>query len=174
MRNAQLVFQEEGIEAPRGIAADTDQEGRKMLYGVLVAMGLVAGALITAAVLSMNSNRDLPLDPACSLSSHACSRTLPDGTRISVRIAPNLPSALKPFNVDVHLSGNEAVRVEFSERGADDGLDQARLTQVGPEHWQGVGRLSLCGSAAMTATVVVSIDGLEWRVPFGFAMESAR
>lgn len=174
MKNAELVFQEEAVAPRPGVGASTDGEGKKMLYGVLAVVGLVAVALITAAVLSMNTNRVLTLDPTCSLSKHACSRTLPDGTQVSMSIAPSLPSALKPFNVDVRLTGGEAVRVEFSVLGADDGLDQAKLKQVGPGHWQGLGRLSLCGNAAMTATAVVSIDGLDWRVPFGFEMLPSR
>lgn len=174
MKNAELAFPQEHADGRQGIDVNSDREGMKMFYRVLLVIGLVAIAMVTGAVLSMNRDRDLPLDATCSLSTSDCARALPNGIQVRMGIAPARPTALQPFNVDVRLSGGEAVRVEFAIRGAGDGLDQAKLTQVGPGHWQGVGRLSLCGDSAMTAIAVVSVDGLEWRVPFGFEMKPAR
>lgn len=149
-------------------------EGRAMLLGLALGTVAVAGMLAWFPVLAKKTDNVLPLDPACTLSAGECMRTLPDGTEIRMQLEPDLPAALKPFEVDVRVFGGEAIRVEFAVRDADGGLDQARLERVGPGHWQGTGRLSWCGNAAMTATAVVNSNGKEWRVPFAFVMEPSR
>lgn len=149
-------------------------EGRAMLFGLALGTAVVTGMLAWFPILPKKIDRVLPLDLACTLSAGECMRTLPDGTEIRMRLDPARPLALKPFTVDVRVFGGAAARVEFAVRDADGGLDQAQLERVGPGHWQGTGRLSWCGNAAMTATAVVDSNGLEWRVPFGFEMEPAR
>ncbi|HEX8979751.1 MAG TPA: hypothetical protein VF811_08600 [Parasulfuritortus sp.] len=149
-------------------------EGRAMLLGLALGIGVIALMLVRFPVLAKKADHILPLDPACTLSTGECTRTLPDGTEIRMRLDPDQPAALKPFDVDVRVFGGEAIRVEFAVRDADGGLDQAPLERVGPGHWQGQGRLSWCGNAAMTATALVDSNGREWRVPFAFEMEPAR
>jgi hypothetical protein len=149
-------------------------EGRAMLLGLALGIGAIAIMLARFPILARHTDRVLPLDPACTLSAGECMRTLPDGTEIRMRLDPARPLALKPFGVDVRVFGGEAIRVEFAVRDADGGLDQASLERVGPGHWQGTGRLSWCGNAAMTATAVVDSNGREWQVPFAFEMEPAR
>jgi hypothetical protein len=145
-----------------------------MLAGLLLGACMVGGLLLRFPMTAPAPDHRLPLDPACTLGEGECSRPLPGGGELGLRLDPPRPEALRPFQVELRVYGGEARRVEFAVRGADGALDRVRLQRSGPGRWQGQGMLSWCGTAEMVATAVVESGGREWRVPFAFDMEPAR
>ena len=108
--------------------------------------------------------RRLAPDPACDLRSGGCTRTLPDGGVLTLRITPEELPLMQPLQLVVELDGREAagVQVDISGINMDMGINRTRLEPDGEGRWTGSTLLPVCTQQVMRWEAAVWLeDGTE-------------
>lgn len=141
--------------------------------GVLtIALVVVVGYKLSPLLLPRADVTVQP-DPACDLNRTACRVPLPDGGQLEVEMNPRPIPMVRPFQVEVKLSGFDATRVAVDFAGVDMnmGLNRPELAARGGGRHAGEATLPVCitGQMDWQATVLVDSGSRRIAVPFRIA-----
>mgnify|MGYP001245678367 CR=1 FL=1 len=110
--------------------------------------------------------------PGCDLHQGACGADLPAGGRLTFALAPRPVPVTRPIEVEVHLAGVKADKVEVDFAGVDMamGFNRPVLAAAGEGRFVAQTVLPVCvtGRMAWRATVVVESGARRIAVPFRF------
>ncbi len=153
------------------------QMTRKLWLG---ASAIAVLAVVAAAILQIGSHSETnsgiaayaSLEPSCDIQQGPCQAVFPDGSRISLSIAPRPIQALKPLEILVTTHGldAQAVEVDFRGLGMDMGYNRPRLQRTAKGEYSGSGMLAICVSERMPweATVLARTAAGVMAAPFRF------
>ena len=142
------------------------------------AIAVLAGATVGGTYLWNRINPDGEIaataapDPSCDIQQGPCQARFPDGSRITLSIAPQPFRALQPLEIRVTTEGLDArdVAVDFRGLGMNMGYNRPRLKKEAEGRFSGSGMLSTCVLERMTweATVLANVDEAVMAAPFRF------
>ncbi len=138
---------------------------------LLIALVVVVGYKLSPILLPASDLALLP-DAACDLHQQACAVALPDGGRLELSFGTRPIPLLKPFRVEVRLTGAAARSLAIDFDGVDMkmGLNRPPLRDEGGGLFAGEATLPVCVTGAMTwqATVLLDSAGQRIAIPFRF------
>lgn len=142
------------------------------LIGILlIGLVVVVGYKLSPILLP---KADLTVQPAaCDLQRQACAVDLPGGGRMVLQLSPQPIPMVKPFQVEVTLTGVAASRVEVDFIGIDMnmGLNRPLLAAQGDGRYLGEATLPVCITGLMDwqSTVLLETAGQRIAIPFRFS-----
>jgi len=139
---------------------------------LLIALVVVTGYKLSPLLLPKADVTVQP-DPGCDLHRAPCAVTLPGGGQLELSMTPRPIPMVKPFQVEVKLSGATTSRVEVDFAGIDMnmGLNRPELTSRISGVYSAEATLPVCISGQMDwqATVLLETGNQRIAVPFRFA-----
>lgn len=118
---------------------------------------------------------EFTVPPSCDLHQGPCRASAHNGWSVELAISPEEIPLLQPLDISVTLQGMlaETVQVVFSGVDVDMGTLAYPLQAQGGSHFHGEASLSICIQRRMRwqATVVVAVQGQNYRIPFLFTTE---
>lgn len=139
---------------------------------LLIALVVVVGYKLSPILLP---KADLTVQPeaACDLNHQACAAILPDGGRIELSSSVRPIPMVKPFQVQVAISGLTPLRVEVDFAGIDMnmGLNRPQLQDQGNGRFVAEVSLPVCVSGQMDwqATVLIETGKQRIAIPYRVA-----
>ncbi len=138
---------------------------------LLIALVVVAGYKLSPILLPKSDVTVLP-DTRCDLHKEICGATLPDGGRLELSFGTRPIPLVKPFRVEVKVTGNAAKSVAIDFDGVDMkmGLNRPLLRNEGAGLFAGEVTLPVCITGAMEwqATVLLETAGQSIAIPYRF------
>lgn len=138
---------------------------------LLIALVVVVGYKLSPMLLPRADVTVQP-DPACDLQRQACAVALPGGGRVELGSGVRPMPLVRPFEVQVAVSGVEAKRVEVDFAGTEMnmGLIRPQLAARGEGRYAAEVALPVCitGQMEWQATVLVETAGERIAIPFRF------
>ena len=143
----------------------------------LLAIGLLglAGFVFAPRFLPQTDETAIP-DTACDLNLRACVARLLDGTSIEFKLTPRPIPLLKPIQVEAHVEGLAAEKVEIDFAGADMnmGFNRVTLAAISPGRFVGEATLPICVTGRMMWQATVIVASGRRRIAASFRFEAPR
>lgn len=139
---------------------------------LLIALVVVVGYKLSPILLP---KADLTVQPeaGCDLHKQACAAQLPDGGRVELSSSVLPIPMVKPFKVQVAVSGLKASRVEVDFTGIDMnmGLNRPVLVDQGSGRFVAEANLPVCitGEMDWQATVLIESGNQRIAIPYRFS-----
>lgn len=144
------------------------------VFGILAMLAVVIAGYVYAPVFFPKPDVSLALSD-CDPGVRTCRATLPDGGTLEISLSPLPVPLVKPFKVEVRLSGVTArqVEVDFAAIGMDMGINRVRLAEEKGLH-SATASLPVCitGPMAWQATVLIETASARMAIPFRFSTRS--
>jgi hypothetical protein len=152
------------------------QVNRKLLIDaigvLLIALVVVVGYKLSP-ILIPKADLTVQPDPACDLHRQACAVTVPGGGRIELSAGNSPIPMVKPFTVQVAVSGLSPSRVEVDFTGIEMnmGLNRPQLADQGGGRYSAQASLPVCitGSMDWQATVLIETGSQRIAIPYRFS-----
>lgn len=138
---------------------------------LLIALVVVVGYKLSPLLLPKADVSAFP-DVHCDLHQQACSAELPNGGRVELSVGTRPIPMVKPFRVEVKVSGVEAKLVEIDFAGIDMnmGLNRPQLLPQGGGVFTAEATLPVCITGLMEwqATVLLDVGNQSIAIPYRF------
>lgn len=139
---------------------------------LLIALVVVVGYKLSPILLPKADLTVQPV-PGCDLHRQGCGALLPDGGRVELSANVHPIPLVKPFKVQVTLTGVSAKRVEVDFAGIDMnmGLNRPQLIDQGGGRFVADAALPVCitGEMDWQATVLVETESQRIAIPYLFS-----
>lgn len=138
---------------------------------LLIALVVVVGYKLSPLLLPKVDVSVFP-DAHCDLHRQACAADLPSGGRVELLVGTRPIPMVKPFHVEVKVSGVEATLVEVDFAGIDMsmGLNRPQLQPQGGGVFAAEATLPVCITGLMEwqATVLLEVGKQSIAIPYRF------
>ncbi len=148
-----------------------------MIVDLLALAGLIAIVVIGHRYWSKTQSEDSQVirpDPLCNLQRSTCTVGLPGNGRLSLGFSHSPVVPIKPFEVNMNLSGMsvDRARIEFSGADMEMGIQHVQLQAKDDGAFIGTARLPVCVTGHMNwrATVLLEQGQQRIAIPFVFTV----